>query len=274
MRAAFAVAVPLGLVAALNPCAFPLLPGWLALIARRGSAQPSTADAVRAALRSGAALTAAFLAVFAAAGALASAVLGAVLAVAPGVLLALGLLLVVGAVLTATGHPVRIPAPSRLPAGLGAAAGFGAVYAVASLGCALPLFLTAVGGAAATAGWAGPLVAGLGYALGMGLLVTAAGLVTACAGATAARRMGAAGRLVVPLGVVLQAVCGAGLAAVGLRDLGVPLPAWLSRLQSDATAWLVGDATLACAVLGAVLVAGTAALALAAARADRVGAAR
>ncbi len=54
---------------------------------------------------------------------------------------------------------------------LGNAFLFGIVYAVASLSCALPIFLAAVGGTLASQGLLHSLGQFLGYALGMGTII-------------------------------------------------------------------------------------------------------
>ncbi|MCZ7579163.1 MAG: hypothetical protein M5U18_19835 [Dehalococcoidia bacterium] len=49
---------------------------------------------------------------------------------------------------------------------------YGVAYGVASLGCALPIFLVVVGAASASSSWLTSVVQFLNFALGMGLVVT------------------------------------------------------------------------------------------------------
>jgi cytochrome c-type biogenesis protein len=258
MRLLVATVFPLGLLAAVNPCGFPLLPAYLARFSAAGRADAGPVRRARAALLDSAAMTLGFVAVFSVVGASASLVLHAVLAAVPAVLVIVGAALVVAAGLTAAG---RMPVPNlpsigfRGGTGPAAAFGFGVAYGAASLGCALPLFAAAIGDASATAGWAGVLVAGAAYALGMGVLVTGVGLLVAWCGAAAARRMSSVGRISPLLGSVATGITGVCLAFVGLRDLGMPAPRLLSDAQSGLAALLAQSPALLGGVLGAVVVA-------------------
>lgn len=258
MRLLLATAFPLGMLAAVNPCAFPLLPAYLARFSGVGNPRAKVADRVRKSLLDGAAMTAGFVGVFAAIGASASLVLRPVLAVVPGALLVLGAALVAAAVLTLVGRAPALRLPLlRLPSGTGpsAALGFGIVYGVASLGCALPLFAAAVGEAATTAGWLGVVIADLAYALGMGLLVTAVGMIVAGLGAAASRRMAPFRRTAPLLGAVLTGATGIAIGFVGLRDLGVPAPPLLDAAQSGVSSLLAAAPALLGGGLGLLVVA-------------------
>ncbi|MGN6741784.1 MAG: hypothetical protein ACTHJL_00610 [Amnibacterium sp.] len=131
-----------------------------------------------------------------------------------------------------------------------------------SLGCALPLFAAAMGRGAATAGWAGALVASLGYAVGMGLLVTGVGLVVAVAGAAAGRRLIRWSRYAPVVGAVITGLMGLGHAYVGLRDIGLTAPPALAAVQSAAAALLAWSPALLAGMLGAVVVAALAGIAV------------
>jgi cytochrome c-type biogenesis protein len=92
----------------------------------------------------------------------------------------LGATCVVVGLVGAAGHtprlrlPVtRVPRTGRRPLVLAA---FGVAYAIASLACALPLFLVGVADAFNHRGAGMGVVCGLSYALGMGLVVTAVSL--------------------------------------------------------------------------------------------------
>jgi cytochrome c biogenesis protein CcdA len=88
-------------------------------------------------------------------------------------------------------------------------AAYGAAFALSSLGCTLPLFLTVVG----TALTAGGLRAAVGqfllYALGMGAVVTVATVLVALFGRELVARAGVVGRYVQTAGAALLVVTGA-----------------------------------------------------------------
>lgn len=170
-----------GMVASVNPCGFIMLPAYLSL--QLGTQESGYRDAPRlrralAGVRIAAAVTAGFVAVAAPVGAvvaLAGQALGPVLpyaatAVGAG-MAALALWLLI------TGRSIGIAAASRAHVtprrNTGNALLFGMSYSIASLSCALPIFLLVVS-TALTAG--GPLVTlaqFVSYALGMGAVITA-----------------------------------------------------------------------------------------------------
>ena len=172
-------AFSVGLVAAVNPCGFPLLPAYLTLSSAGETASPLPVRVVRA-LGSGVAVTAGFVVIFAALGALAKAGVGVALGWLPWVMVPFGLACAGLGLWTLLGRGIKLPVPQRRlwngrRRGL-ALVGFGVTYAVASLACAWPLFVIAVAGSFTTHGAAAGLVDGLAYALGMGLVICAVSL--------------------------------------------------------------------------------------------------
>jgi cytochrome c-type biogenesis protein len=167
-----------GAAAAFNPCGIAMLPAYVALLLGCDGAGP-----VRwpAGLAAGVTMTAGFLTVFGlagSAGALALPLLAAVLpylGIAIGAALAcLGFLLLSGrglwsAWLTHLGDRITPAAGS----GLRGAYVYGIAYSLASLGCAFPLFVALVAGAASAGSWPEAALAFALYALGMGAVVTA-----------------------------------------------------------------------------------------------------
>lgn len=210
-------AFTLGLVAALNPCGFPLLPAYLTGFVGRDADRPWPVRTVRA-LGSSLAVTVGFVAVFAPLGGLVSAGVDVVLGWVPWIMIPFGVALVGFGLWTLAGRSVKVRVPA-IPVRLGAEAGrrrrpilgmvlFGVAYAVASLSCALPVFIAGVSGSFHSDGVASGIAAFVAYALGMGLLLAVAALVVAHAGAPALRR---ARRL----GPVLHRLVGAVLVLVG-----------------------------------------------------------
>ena len=170
-----------GLVAALNPCGFIMLPSFAALqlgLGGRGGgggARPLPERLLRA-LAVGALVTLGFVAVFGLVGLPISLGAQGLLRLFPWTSLVVGSLLVaLGLWLLWPGHYLALPAATRVvaPEGQGPllALAFGVAYAVASLGCTLPIFLVVVGSSLA-GGFLEGLMQFLNYALGMGVMVS------------------------------------------------------------------------------------------------------
>ncbi len=176
------LAVPFGagLVAAVNPCGFAMLPAYLAYFLGIGSQDHST-DTDRNVLRGllvGLTLTAGFVAFFGVIGALTSSLISTstIADRGPWITLVISGLMVVLGIAMLAGFEPKISVP-RLSKG-GDSQGlisiflFGVSYAVVSLGCASPVFFGSVSGSFSTDGvWEGT-VRFLAYALGMGLVIT------------------------------------------------------------------------------------------------------
>lgn len=208
----------LGLVATVNPCGFPLLPIYLTLFIEGDSATPaSRRERILRALGAGACATVGFAAVFGLLGLLSEAGLQGVYSQTSS--WARWLMVAIGAGLVALGllqlfkrHLyVRLP---QLSPGLGLRRPltllvFGVSYAIASLGCSLPLFLGGIAGSFTRSGvWHG-IATFLAYALGMGLLFTAAALLLAVAGTAGLRSLRRLTRIVEPVGAVALIIVGA-----------------------------------------------------------------
>ena len=176
------LAVPFGagLVAAVNPCGFAMLPAYLAYFLGIGSGD-SDDHAGRNVLRGllvGLTLTAGFVAFFGTIGALTSSLISTSTIADRGpwiTLVVSGLMVILGIAMLAGFEPkISIP---RLSKGgdsqsLLSMFLFGVSYAVVSLGCASPVFFGSVSGSFSTDGvWEGTLRF-LAYALGMGLVIT------------------------------------------------------------------------------------------------------
>jgi cytochrome c biogenesis protein CcdA/cytochrome oxidase Cu insertion factor (SCO1/SenC/PrrC family) len=204
---AFAV----GMAATVNPCGAAMLPAYLTWFTRPDRASP--AARVPRAVLAGLAVTAGFVVVFGTVGAVVSAGLSAVMAATPYVGIAVGAVLVAIGVLTVAGRnvSVQLPGSKRSLGGHGrgvrAMIGFGISYGLASLGCALPVFLAGVTVAFAHHGVASGVGAFVAYALGMGVVLTALAVVVAVVPQARLRSLRAAsGRLQRPAGVLLVLV--------------------------------------------------------------------
>ena len=210
-----------GMVTAVNPCGFALLPTYLGLYlgdAEATGGRGGTAARLRRALGISAALTASFVGLFGVAallvGVAATALAGALpwlgLAVGGGLLLAGGRVL--AGVSLSTSHG------GRLAGTLGGAArvvgyrgylAYGLAYGLASLGCTLPIFLAVAGTALTAAGLGGAVGQLLLYALGMGSVLTTLTLAAALVKVAPFAGMRRALRYVEPASAVLLLLAGA-----------------------------------------------------------------
>ncbi len=162
--ATVAFAFGAGLASFVSPCVFPLLPGYVAYYADQHSGRASTRP-----MRQGTAAAAGVLAVFAALTvgvyAVGSRLVASVAGLEPAVG---GLLIALGLVTAADRAPsIRVSLPRRRNTLPGVFA-FGAVYAVAAVGCTVPLLLAVVAQALAMAPLSGATVV-TAYALGVAL---------------------------------------------------------------------------------------------------------
>jgi cytochrome c biogenesis protein CcdA len=174
-----------GMVAAVNPCGFALLPAYLSLYLGARDTRAGEAHAghrVVLAIKLSTMVTLSFVALFGVAGlALGTVSLRMVRALpelgqATGVLLLLaaGVMLSGGAFYTSLGGSIADRAGRHAQgAGMGGFFAYGVAYGAASLSCTLPIFLTVVGGALTARGvWPSTLGFVL-YGLGMGTVLTA-----------------------------------------------------------------------------------------------------
>ena len=269
MSAVLAYAFTLGLVAAINPCGFPLLPAYLATFAGGRSGAGWVKQTERG-LVAGACVTMGFVLVFGLLGLLVESGTGLVLGWVPWVMLPLAVAMTVAGVLATLGRQARLHVPLPRISGTQrplAMAGFGVAYAVASLSCALPLFLAGVAGSFTRLGFVTGAETFVAYALGMGLLLTVASLLVAYAGASVLRRALPLTRFVPRVSGVVLALAGLYLTLYWADDLvspsSSPAPVRLvEHVQSQLTAWLGGSSRLIGIVLGAGVVAALVGLAV------------
>ena len=219
-------AMAAGLVAALNPCGFALLPGYLArVVAGDGGATPGRLAAVGRALAATAMMATGFLVVFASF-ALILAPFTAVIqqylpvftVVIGAVLVLLGAWMLSGRELTLVLPKARSGAPT---ARLGSMFGYGVAYAVASLSCTIGPFLAVTGSTFRTGSILDGVTAYLAYAAGMALLVgVLATAIALAAGPVTHWLRGATGHLN-RIGGVLLLAAGAYVAYYGVYELRV-----------------------------------------------------
>jgi cytochrome c biogenesis protein CcdA len=272
LDAPYPLALAAGLVAAVNPCGFALLPAYLSLLIV-GDEAPGRLAAVGRALLLTAAMTLGFMAVFGGFGLLAAPAADTLARRLPWLSIVFGVLLVGLGMWLLAGRrlPPVVPGFARGPAvtrRFGSMLLFGAAYAMASLGCTVGPFLAVV----VTAGFRGggsPL-AGIGlfltYAAGMGLVVGTASLAVALARLSFVSRLRRASPVLVRVGGAVMVLAGAYVAWYGWYELRVfagdtgddPLVEAAARLQSAIAGWLgsLGAGWIAVGFAGLLAVAG------------------
>jgi cytochrome c-type biogenesis protein len=176
--APLALAFAAGLVSTVNPCGFAMLPAYLSYFLGLDEPGESRATVGRA-LQIGSVVSAGFLVVFGVVGVLVTLGLRWVITLIPWAALLIGVgLVLLGLAMLAGYQPV-----ARLPKVRGGAHSsvfvFGVAYAVASLSCTLPVFLTVVAGSLTRLDFLSGLVTFLVYGLGMSLVLVSVTLAMA-----------------------------------------------------------------------------------------------
>ncbi len=165
-----------GMVAAVNPCGFAMLPAYLSLYLGANEedfAKRSSLMRLLSALLVGATVSSGFVLLFAASGLAISAGGSALLALMPALGTVIGAALVLIGLWMLAGRTLYTGVFERLASRVGDPGAvsmrgfflFGLAYGAASLSCTLPVFLAVIGSSLATGG----VLAGAGQFLGFGL---------------------------------------------------------------------------------------------------------
>ncbi|MGH3675208.1 MAG: cytochrome c biogenesis CcdA family protein [Mycobacterium sp.] len=242
-----------GLVAALNPCGFALLPAYLALVVR-GNTTGGVA-AVGRALAATVVMALGFLAVFGTFGLLTVTVASTVQQYLPYVTVLIGIVLVALGIWLLTGRELALLMPDRLTrngswaptARLGSMFGYGVGYAIASLSCTIGPFLAVTGAGLGSTSVLQGVSIYLAYAAGFALVVGVLAVAIALAGTALVDRM----RRILPF---INRIGGALLVVVGLYvgyygfyevrlftangDPNDPVIAAAGRLQGALAGWV------------------------------------
>jgi cytochrome c-type biogenesis protein len=254
-------AFTLGLVAAVNPCGFPLLPAYLTLLVETEAGGEWSQKTIRG-LRVGAGVTAGFVAVFGLFGLLVENGVDALGHWIPWAMVPVGAALAALGVLELLGRAPRFNVPSpaaRRYRGVWTPVGFGVTYGIASLSCALPLFLAGVAGSFTRLGVFSGGMTAVAYALGMGLFIVVASLLVSWSGISTLRRLRPAGRLVRPVAGLVLVIVGGYLVYYWTWDLtgaaSTPqLTVWIDAVQTSVSTWLSGAARFVGLVFGVVVI--------------------
>jgi cytochrome c biogenesis protein CcdA len=266
----FSYAFSLGLVAAVNPCGFPMLPAYLSyFLGLEGEDDPDTG--VLRALAVGLTVTAGFVAVFAVIGYAIENVTTEVRDVLPYATIVIGAGLVALAVAMLRGYQptLRLPKVQKGTGSreLGSMFLFGVSYAVASLSCTIATFLALTSTTFRNENVLSGVAVFVVYALGMGSLVVFLTIATALAKSSVARGLRRMLPFVHRVSAVLVLLSGLYVAYYGWYELQVrddptrddPLVEFFTERQARLTEWITdfGPVRLG-AVLGLVIAAAVA----------------
>lgn len=252
LDAPYALALAAGLLAAVNPCGFALLPAYLSfLIVDDEATDGGRARAAGRALTLTTAMTTGFVAVFGAFGLLAAPAADLVARHLPWVSIAIGLSLAVAGCWLLAGRDLptvglKLGAGPQVSRRFGAMALFGASYAIASLGCTIGPFLAVV-----VAGFrTDSVLAGIGlflaYAAGMTLVVGTVAMAVALARTSLIHGIRRAAPLINRAAGGLLLIAGAYVAWYGWYELRIfrdgdttdPIIDTATRAQGTIARWL------------------------------------
>lgn len=253
-----------GLVASINPCGFVLLPTYLMYFLGVSAADETARRApISRALVVGTMVSSGFIVVFFAIGAVTQYWTTALFDNAKYATAVIGVLFVILGIAMLFGFKLPLTTP-RIEAGgrdrtVSSMFLYGVAYAVASLGCTLPLFIATLFQTGKRSGyWAG-VANVMAYALGMALVVVSLTLALATANMGFVRWLRAKMQYV-------EMVSGAFVLLSGLyllwyfwqRDVnenGDPITDAVDNLQQDITGWLNGHWQIVAWTLGTIVVA-------------------
>lgn len=267
----FALAFTAGMLATVNPCGFAMLPAYLSFFLglERDADGERTAvtSSIGRALVVSASVAAGFMAVFVPIGILLDAGIGS-LAWARYASIAIGVVLVALGIAVLFGYRLALATPKLERGGRDRTAAsmalFGVSYAIASLGCTIPLFIVYGVATFTRSGVLGGVLSIAAYGLGVGLVLTALTVTLATARGGLLRVLRGAMRIVDRLAGALLVLAGAYLVyywAFSVGSSGAPsgtsggLARWFERRAADVAGWVEArDALNVGLVLGAIVV--------------------
>ena len=223
-----ALAFGAGMLAAVNPCGFALLPAYLSLLII-GDESPTRRRAVARALGLTGAMTLGFAGVFAVFGLAVAPVASGLQQHLPWFTVALGVTLAGLGLVLAAGRTMRVPRLGRgstrrrapLTRSFASMTAFGAGYALASLTCTIAPFLAVVVAGFRTDSVGVGVALFLAYAGGMGLVVATVAVAVALANDSLVTRLRRSGAWVPRISGVLLVAAGAYVAYYGAWELRV-----------------------------------------------------
>lgn len=269
--AELAYAFTLGMVAAVNPCGFAMLPAYLSyFLGLEGTHADTRANPLRA-LGVALAVTGGFVAVFGLIGLAITQLSLSIESKLPWVTLVIGLALVGLGIAMLRGFQlsVRLPKLEMGTSGreLSSMFLFGVSYAVASLSCTLPVFLPVMTRTFESSNLVSGVAAFLAYAAGMGVLLSAITIALSLAKGGFVRNLRKAQPYINKVSGGLLVVAGAYLAYYGYWEVRVlddptnPPPSgpvdFVTGLGNDIRSWItdVGAERIGIALVAAIAVA-------------------
>ena len=263
--APFAYAFTCGLVAAVNPCGFPMLPAYLSYFIGLDDEGTDRGGRVLRAIASAGAVSLGFLAVFATLGIPINAGVTAIYEVMPWLTIVIGVLLIALGIAMLGGWKPIVLLP-RLDRGgrsrrFGSMVLFGVSYAIASLGCTLPVFLVVVAGTVERSNPLSGILAFLTYCLGMTVVLMTVSVALALARDGLVRRLRELTRFVDRASGALLVAVGAYLIWYGVyaaspdNSTGTTPLAWVEQWSTDVSTWLRDGGTGLGIVLAALVAA-------------------
>ena len=251
-----------GLVAAVNPCGFILLPTYLMYFLGVSGGAPGTQKAsIARALKVSAAVSSGFLAVFLAIGFLSVPLRSTISANSKYVtgFIAIGLIVLGTAMLFGYKLPFMTPQidSGKKDQTVKSMFVYGVAYAVASIGCTIGLFLATVFSARPDETFIDSVANMVAYGAGMALLVSALTVGFAFANTTLLKFLHNAMQYVDKIAAAFVMLSGLYLAWyfywVDLDNGGDPITDWAFARQADATAFLNDNWKVVGIVLGSVV---------------------
>jgi cytochrome c biogenesis protein CcdA len=229
--APLALAFTAGMVATVNPCGFAMLPAYLSFFLGLEGADDDDRAGIARALAVGGVVTLGFVVVFTVIGAVISHLSIAVDDWFPQLTIIVGLAVLALGIALLAGWELRLSLPHLDRGGrdrtLLSMFVFGISYAVASLSCTLPVFLSVVAGTFSRSNTLSGVAMYVMFGLGMGLVLTVLTLALALARRSLVHRVRSVLPLISRLSGVLLVVAGLYFTWYGIYEL---------RLRDDARA--------------------------------------
>ena len=269
MTALLATAFTAGLVATVNPCGFSMLPAYLGYFIGLNDENVDRPAAIRRAFVIGGVVSAGFLVVFGITGAIMVAGLRSIATYIPWVALIVGVGLIGLGIALLRGFYLNVRIPQvkgvRREHNYRAIFAFGVSYALASLSCTLPIFLSLVAGTFTQSSFLGGFAAFLAYGLGMSIVLLGITVAMALGKDSLVKRLRSASQHVNRIsGIVLIFAGGfivwywATVLLSGADALGTnSLIRWIDNLSSTLTSTVAGHPLVTLLVLVALIGAGS-----------------
>ena len=224
--APLALALASGMVAAVNPCGFAMLPAYVTFfLGHEGDRVPSRGESVARAIPVALAVSLGFVVVFGVVGIALRPISSTVQEYAPWATIVIGVGLAILGVAMVAGKElkVRVPVLDRggRSGGLGSMFLYGVSYAIASLTCTIGIFIANIVNAFSRTDFVSGVAVLVTYAAGMGLVITALTVAIALARDSVVRVLRSGMRHANRAAAVLMVVMGLYVAWYGVFSLRV-----------------------------------------------------